>query len=129
MFVIYEPLDYDSVHTRMKLKNLLVDAFKIEGIKKGFNLNWLSSFGNQRINYKTNLTNLFRNIKNFPPYLNDVIVRRCQLDGPHGNRTGKCDIVKYNPINDEDEEHNFSNEKDEPFFRNLTETSSHLNKM
>ena len=49
MFVVYEPIDYDNIQIRMKLKNLIIDAYKIDGIKKNFNLNWLSSFGNRKI--------------------------------------------------------------------------------
>jgi hypothetical protein len=103
MFVIHAPIDYDNVHVRMKLKNLLADAFKIDGINNGFNLNWLSSFGNQKIRYKKNLTNLFDKLKDFPPYLNDLIIEKCELRGGStgdelfANKTEKCTTFKYDP--------------------------------
>lgn len=121
MFVIYEPLDYDNVHTRMKLKNLFFDAFKIEGIKKGFSLNWLTSFGNYRINYKANLTNLFSKLKDFPPFLNDIVIRRCELNKIGENKTGKCDIVKYDPtMFDDDDENDLTSQIDQNYNSNFT---------
>lgn len=118
MFVVYEPLDYDNIQIRMKLKNLIIDAYKIDGIKKNFNLNWLSSFGNRKINYKYNLTNLFSKLKDFPPYLNDLIVQRCEQNELRGNQTSKCEIVKYEPLsgdeeNDYDEENSPSSKVDQ----------------
>lgn len=79
MLVVHEPLDYDSVHVRMKLKALLADAHRIDGIKSGFSLNWLASFSNQKIRYRSDVRNLYAKLRNFPHYLNDVIVKKCHM--------------------------------------------------
>lgn len=103
MLVVYEPINYDSVHVRMKLKNLVADAFKIDGIKNGFSINWLNSFDNQKIRYKRDVTNLIGKLKDFPPFLNDLIIRRCELIGSaNKTRRENCQNLKFNPADDED---------------------------
>lgn len=80
MFVVSEPINYDSLQNRIKLKNLMNDAFKIEGISKKFNLNWLGNFGNKKINYKKDINNLIKVIKDYPPFMNDLIINKLERD-------------------------------------------------
>lgn len=80
MFVVHEPIDYDNIHVRMRLKNFFADAFKIDGINRNFSINWLESFGNSKIRYKKSLTNLMDKLKNFPPFLNDLIIKKRLID-------------------------------------------------
>ena len=78
MFYIYEPIDYDSTQIRMKLKNLLNDARKIDGINPTFSLNWLDAFSHNKLKYKKNTEYLIDTLKNFPPYMNDIIIRKIE---------------------------------------------------
>ena len=78
MLYIYEPIDYDSTHVRMKLKNLLNDAHKIDGISPTFSLNWLDAFSHNKLKYKTNPEYLVGSIKNFPPFMNDLVIRKIE---------------------------------------------------
>lgn len=93
MFVIYEPIDYDNLQNRIKIKNLFNDAFKINGISKNFNLNWLNSFLSKKIKYKHNIDNLLSVINDYPPFINDIIIHKTEFD-PLLNITHKS-VFKY----------------------------------
>jgi predicted RND superfamily exporter protein len=79
MFVVYRPIDYDNPQTRLKLKTFINDAFKIDGINKKFQLNWLENYSNnEKIKYKKRIENLYEDLKDFPPFLNDLVINKIE---------------------------------------------------
>ena len=79
MFVVYKPIDYDNSQTRLKLKTFVNDAFKIDGINKKFQLNWLDNYSNnEKIKYKKKIENLYNDLKDFPPFLNDLVINKIE---------------------------------------------------
>lgn len=92
MFVVKEPINYDSAAIRMKLQNLVSDAYKIDGISKSFKLNWIDNFGNEKIKYKKSLKKLFKVLKPFPPFLNDLIIHK--IETSYDSKTNLSSIKK-----------------------------------
>lgn len=78
MIYVHKPIDYDDIQVRMKLKNLVKNAQKIDGISKTFSINWLSAFSHNKLKYKKNPEYLVNSLKSFPPFMNDVIIRRIE---------------------------------------------------
>ena len=76
MFVIYEPLNYDDISTRIKIRNLYENAQKLDVMSKSLSLSWIEQYGNEPIKYKRNPANLRENLKFFPPYVNDVVIEK-----------------------------------------------------
>jgi len=76
MFVIHEPIDYDSNRNRIKISKFIKNALKLEGISKDFHLNWMDSFAGRKIDYKNDESDLLRTLKAFPPMANDVIIEK-----------------------------------------------------
>jgi predicted RND superfamily exporter protein len=86
MFVIDEPLDYNNISIRKRLNNIINDAMRIEGVKKGFVLNWLEIFKNRRINYKQNQSVALDELKSFPPFMNDLIFTEVNKNAYEANQ-------------------------------------------
>lgn len=76
MFVIHEPIDYDNTVNRIRIKKFISNALKIDGISKDFHLNWLDSYGDKKIKYKKDDSDLLRTLSAFPPMANDVIIEK-----------------------------------------------------
>ena len=66
MMYIHEPIDYDNVQVRMKIKNLVKNAQKIDGISKTFSINWLAAFSHNKLKYKKRFLNNFSSNMNNP---------------------------------------------------------------
>ena len=60
MIYVHKPIDYDDIQVRMKLKNLVKNAQKIDGISNTFSINWLSAFSHNKLKYKKNPENLVK---------------------------------------------------------------------
>ena len=76
MFVVYEPIDYDSLETRVKLQKFVNNAQKLEHMNKAFSLNWLDNFGDDPLNYKEDPREFLMNLRFFPPFKNDVVIEK-----------------------------------------------------
>ena len=97
MIYIHEPIDYDSTHVRMKLKNFLKDAQKIDGISKTFSINWLAAFSHNKLKYKKNTDYLISSLKSFPPFMNDVVIRKKQTN-TENNQTNEEIFLNLNEL-------------------------------
>lgn len=84
MFVIYEPIDYDSIENRLRIRKLFDNAQKLEEMSKTFSLNWMDQFGDELLNYKSDPSFLKMSLRMFPPFKNDVVVEKVT-----NNETGK----------------------------------------
>lgn len=89
MFVIYKPIDYDSNVNRIKIKKFIKNALKLDGISRDFHLNWLDSYGDKKIKYKYDDSDLLRTLKAFPPMENDIIIKKL----PKKNGTFENQII------------------------------------
>ncbi len=81
MLVVDGPVDYDNRNVRLKLNKFLAEAYKIQGLKTDFRLNWLDFFRDNKIAYRKNPKNLLGVLKSSPPMLNDVIINKVFYDG------------------------------------------------
>jgi patched domain-containing protein len=98
MMYIHEPIDYDNVQVRMKIKNLVKNAQKIDGISKTFSINWLAAFSHNKLKYKKSPEYLINSLKSFPPFMNDVILRKIEKN----IETNKTKRNLYLNLNDND---------------------------
>ena len=87
MFVVHEPVDYENAQVRLRLKKLVADAFRIDGINDRFQFNWLETYSNRRVKYKRRIEPLVDELKDYPPYLNDLIINRVTVT--NGTRPGR----------------------------------------
>lgn len=79
MLVMQEPIDYDDMQNRVLIENLFKNALKIKGIST-FRLNWLDLFKSDKINYQNSAKNLIDTLKTYPPFLNDVVIKKTYFD-------------------------------------------------
>jgi predicted RND superfamily exporter protein len=74
MFVVHQPIDYDDMTNRAKIRNLLEKAQQHNAVSKTFSLSWLEQYGQDPIEYKYDIANLKENLRFFPPYISDVVI-------------------------------------------------------
>lgn len=89
MFVINEPVDYDDVETRIKIRQLFNNAQKLEHISKTFSLNWLDNFGDEPLNYKDDPTEFKMNLYFLPHFRNDVVLEKVAATGKYQIRASR----------------------------------------
>lgn len=98
MLVMQEPIDYDDIQNRILIDNLLKNALKIKGISNTFKLNWLDFFKSDKIQYKHSVKNLIDTLKTFPPFLNDIVIKKTHFDY-HLNKTVSDGYFKMSELN------------------------------
>lgn len=97
MLIIDRPIDYDYEPNRILIQNLVINATNIQNINKEFKMNWLENFNSKKIDYKTSINNLVNNLQLFPPYLNDVLIRKLQFN-PQLNKTIDTGFAKLSDL-------------------------------
>ncbi|RNA30704.1 Patched domain-containing 3 [Brachionus plicatilis] len=80
MLVMHQPIDYDQMQNRILVKNLIKNSHKIKGISDSFGLNWLDMFKSDKIEYKDSAKNLINTLKDYPPFLNDIVLKKTYFD-------------------------------------------------
>jgi patched domain-containing protein len=77
MIVFYKPIDYANHATRAKLKKFLNDIEKVDGVKKGFVLNWMEPFEDYLSDYAESRNDSILNemTNDILPFSNDIIVK------------------------------------------------------
>ena len=97
MFVINEPIDYDDVQTRIKIRQLFNNAQKLEHISKTFSLNWLDNFGDETLNYKDDPTEFKMNLYFLTHFRNDVVLEQVAATGKYQIRASRF-YLQYEKI-------------------------------
>ncbi len=97
MFVINEPIDYDDVEIRIKIRKLLENAQKLEHMSKSFSLNWLDNFSDDPLNYKDDPTDFKMNLYFLPHFKNDVVLEKVPATGKYQISASRF-YLQYNEV-------------------------------